>query len=162
MLTNEGELMAMDHWTPWLWFADANAGYRDISGYLASGLVLATFAMKSMRPLRLVAICSNAAFIYYASEAHIIPVMILHCILLPLNVFRLAQLQTNNLRDWVPSGQFAGRRVRWLGSSARRREVFAILLSALSAVVIATALSTLRDRQTDALARTISWPPGFL
>jgi hypothetical protein len=63
------------------------------SGYLASALVLTTFCMGSMRPLRLTAIASNLAFIFYAAVADIPPVLILHCILLPVNTFRLVQIQ---------------------------------------------------------------------
>jgi CRP/FNR family cyclic AMP-dependent transcriptional regulator len=37
----------------------------EAAGYLASALVLATFCMKTMIPLRGAAICSNVAFIVY-------------------------------------------------------------------------------------------------
>ncbi len=63
------------------------------SGYLASALVLTTFCMASMRPLRLTAVASNLAFIFYAAVADIRPVLILHSILLPVNIFRLVQIQ---------------------------------------------------------------------
>jgi hypothetical protein len=65
---------------------------RDASGYVASLLVLTTFCMKSMQWLRLTAIASNVAFIGYALVADIRPVFILHCILLPVNLFRLLQI----------------------------------------------------------------------
>ena len=58
---------------------------------MASALVLATFAMQSMRPLRIMAIASNVAFISYAAAANLRPILILHSILLPLNLYRLAQ-----------------------------------------------------------------------
>jgi hypothetical protein len=60
-------------------------------GYLASLLVLATFCMRGMVALRMVAIGSNVAFIGYAALAGIGPVLMLHVLLLPMNVFRLAQ-----------------------------------------------------------------------
>ncbi len=60
-------------------------------GFLASGLVLAAFGMKDMINLRLVAICSNFAFIAYALLLHLLPVLLLHVILLPLNSWRLVQ-----------------------------------------------------------------------
>ena len=60
-------------------------------GFIASGLVLATFGMKDMVNLRIVAICSNIAFITYALVLNLPPVLILHVILLPLNGWRLAQ-----------------------------------------------------------------------
>lgn len=65
----------------------------DASGYIASALVLLTFCMTSMRPLRMVAIASNVAFIAYAMTAHLYPVLLLHSILLPLNVTRLLQIE---------------------------------------------------------------------
>jgi hypothetical protein len=60
-------------------------------GYLASALVLAAFGMKDMVNLRIVAICSNFAFITYALLLSLPPILILHVILLPLNGWRLAQ-----------------------------------------------------------------------
>jgi hypothetical protein len=60
-------------------------------GWLASALVLATFCMRAMVPLRLVAIASNLAFIAYGASAGIHPVLMLHLVLLPLNALRLAQ-----------------------------------------------------------------------
>jgi len=71
----------------------------DIFGYLASVLVLATFSMKSMRPLRITAIASNIAFLIYAHSIHLQPIFILHSILLPLNIFRLAQIELERGRQ---------------------------------------------------------------
>jgi hypothetical protein len=61
-------------------------------GYLASSLVLSTFLTTDMRFLRLVAILSNIAFLTYGTLAGIAPVICLHSMLLPLNIFRLSQL----------------------------------------------------------------------
>lgn len=60
-------------------------------GYLASVLVLATFCMRDMVALRVLAIASNAAFIGYAALVHIHPVLLLHAALLPMNVWRLSE-----------------------------------------------------------------------
>jgi CRP/FNR family transcriptional regulator, cyclic AMP receptor protein len=65
----------------------------EVFGYIASVLVFATFYMKTMVPLRLVAIASNAAFIIYASIGGLTPILILHVMLLPLNVLRLLQIR---------------------------------------------------------------------
>jgi CRP/FNR family cyclic AMP-dependent transcriptional regulator len=62
-------------------------------GYVASVLVFATFYMKTMVPLRLVAIASNVAFIIYAVWGGLTPILILHVLLLPLNTIRLLQLR---------------------------------------------------------------------
>jgi CRP/FNR family transcriptional regulator, cyclic AMP receptor protein len=54
-------------------------------------LVLAAFGMKDMVNLRIVAICSNVAFIAYALALNLPPILLLHVMLLPLNGWRLAQ-----------------------------------------------------------------------
>ena len=64
---------------------------KDAFGYVASALVLATFSMKNMRSLRIVAILSNVAFIIFALKAGVRPVLVLHTILVPLNIWRLMQ-----------------------------------------------------------------------
>lgn len=61
-------------------------------GYLASLLVFSTFYMKTMIPLRCVAITSNVAFLTYGWFAGLYPVFLLHVVLLPLNVLRLRQM----------------------------------------------------------------------
>lgn len=77
---------------------------HEVIGYAASGLVLLTFATKRMRPLRIVAILSNFAFISYGAIDGIIPVLGLHMILLPLNIFRLVQIEIATRRDSAARG----------------------------------------------------------
>ena len=62
----------------------------DMLGYMASVAVLATFLARTMVPLRLIAILSNVLFILYGYAADIRPVLLLHLILLPINIFRLS------------------------------------------------------------------------
>jgi len=62
-------------------------------GYLASGLVLLTFGMRTMLPMRIAAIASNLAFIAYGLALGLTPIWVLHGILLPLNAYRLLELQ---------------------------------------------------------------------
>jgi CRP-like cAMP-binding protein len=64
----------------------------EFAGYVASILVFITFYMKTMVPLRIVGICSNVAFITYALLDGLVPILILHSALLPLNFFRLHQI----------------------------------------------------------------------
>ena len=61
-------------------------------GYLASALVLCSFLTRTMRPLRCIALGSNVAFITYGAMLQLYPVLILHCILLPVNLWRLWQI----------------------------------------------------------------------
>lgn len=65
--------------------------YVEALGYLAGGLVLAAFCMPSIVPLRILAILSNLAFVGYAWFEELMPVLVLHAVLLPVNVYRLAQ-----------------------------------------------------------------------
>ena len=68
-----------------------------IAGWVSAILVFSSFFMKTMIPLRMVAICSNVAFITYALLGlrygvfgRIYPILVLHAALLPLNVIRLS------------------------------------------------------------------------
>jgi hypothetical protein len=62
-------------------------------GYAASCAVLATFLMRTMVSLRLVSILSNVLFVAFAYLEHIYPVLLLHAVLLPINLWRLRELQ---------------------------------------------------------------------
>ncbi len=63
----------------------------DLTGYLAAGLVLAAFHMKDMVPLRLIALCSNLAFITYGCALGLTPIWLLHALLLLVNSCRLVE-----------------------------------------------------------------------
>ena len=67
--------------------------YGDIIGYLASALVFATFYVRTMMPLRILAIASNLAFIAYAAGEGLLPVLVLHSVLLPVNLARLYEIK---------------------------------------------------------------------
>jgi hypothetical protein len=62
-------------------------------GFVASFAVLATFLMRTMLPLRIVAVGNNVLFIGYGYCAHILPVLCLHLALLPINIGRLSELR---------------------------------------------------------------------
>lgn len=66
---------------------------KDAIGYLAGALVLCTFSVRSMRLLRYLGIASNISFISYAVIAGMPPILVLHALLLPMNVFRLIQIE---------------------------------------------------------------------
>lgn len=70
----------------------------DLLGYVAVGLVLASCCMHSMTSLRVSAILGNLAFIAYAYYQGVIPILVLHAILLPINSLRLSQLVRRGLR----------------------------------------------------------------
>jgi hypothetical protein len=69
----------------WSWFEPI--------GYIGSLLMFMTFFMKTMIPLRVTAITANCVMIVYTASAGIVPVLILQCCLLPLNVVRFIQMK---------------------------------------------------------------------
>jgi hypothetical protein len=69
------------------------ASMANLLGYIASCAVLATFLMRSMVPLRLIAILSNVLFLAFGYIQHIYPVFFLHMALLPINAWRLVAAQ---------------------------------------------------------------------
>jgi hypothetical protein len=76
-------------------------------GYAASSAVLASFLMRRMVPLRLLAILSNVLFTAFGLLQHIYPVLLLHLTLLPINLWRLYALGihtevTQRLRRLLP------------------------------------------------------------
>ena len=69
----------------------------DVVGYAASGLTLATFAQRTMLPMRILALGANVCFIGYGSMGMYMPVLVLHFVLLPINLIRLRTLIGNLL-----------------------------------------------------------------
>jgi hypothetical protein len=63
-----------------------------VVGFIAAGLVVATLSMRTMVPLRITGIASNFAFVTYGFMFGSLPTVILHSILFPLNVYRLAEM----------------------------------------------------------------------
>jgi hypothetical protein len=71
----------------------------DVLGYAASALVFLTFYMKEMVPLRAAALCSNVCFLAYGLSLKLGPVVALHAALIPINLWRLAELLCANEPD---------------------------------------------------------------
>jgi CRP/FNR family cyclic AMP-dependent transcriptional regulator len=65
----------------------------ELVGYAAAFLVLISFYMKTMIPLRYVAIASNAAYIIFGYSMGLHSMILLHAVLLPLNTSRLVQMK---------------------------------------------------------------------
>jgi hypothetical protein len=63
----------------------------EINGYAGSVAVLATFLMSTMIPLRSIALVSNVLFMSYGYFDNLLPVLILHAVLFPVNLYRLIQ-----------------------------------------------------------------------
>lgn len=63
-------------------------------GLLAGVFVILAFYSKRAKRLRAYAILSNILFILYALSEWLVPVVLLHAVLLPLNIMRLYQIDT--------------------------------------------------------------------
>ncbi len=64
------------------------ADWIELAGYAASALVFLSFYMKTLISLRLIAIAASVVFILYALATDLLPVLLLHGALLPLNLYR--------------------------------------------------------------------------
>jgi hypothetical protein len=87
----------------------------DLAGWSAAALTLATFVCRDMLFLRALAICANAAFITYGAVSWLMPVLVLHLALAPVNAWRLLELiarrrerGTSALTQPAPESRAAG------------------------------------------------------
>lgn len=93
----------------------------EIFGYAGALLTLVTFSMRTMLQLRKLAICANLAFIVYGAIVHVYPVLLLHVILLPLNVWRLRQLL--QLTDQIRNASNGKVGLEWLKPYTQSRSI---------------------------------------
>ncbi|MFK7743930.1 MAG: Crp/Fnr family transcriptional regulator [Roseobacter sp.] len=61
-------------------------------GWLASALTVATYAMNTMVPLRILAIASSICFAVYAAVLQLWPLLVMELLLLPINIYRFWQI----------------------------------------------------------------------
>jgi CRP/FNR family cyclic AMP-dependent transcriptional regulator len=90
-------------------------------GYLGALFTLATFSMKTMLRLRMVGIAANLVFITYGALGHVYPVLLLHITLLPLNAWRLHQLQ--QLTRQIKEASTGRPSLDWLKPFSRRKTI---------------------------------------
>lgn len=76
----------------------------ELIGWAAAALTLLTFSMRSMTNLRLVAVVASLCFIVYGAAQALYPVVALHCLLLPCNLYRLLELLRRNRRQRTAAG----------------------------------------------------------
>ena len=69
----------------------------DMLGWIAAVFTLAAYSMRTMLPLRFAAIGANICFIGFGYASGALPILVLHCLLLPFNAYRLWEL-LNGLR----------------------------------------------------------------
>ena len=61
----------------------------EIVGFFTAIATVAAFCCKQMGSLRAAAIAANLLFIAYGALLGLMPVLVLHCVLLPLNIVQL-------------------------------------------------------------------------
>ena len=64
----------------------------EMLGYAAVIVNIGVYLMRTMIPLRIFAVVTNCMFIGYAFFSGVYPTLLLNCILLPLNGYRLAEM----------------------------------------------------------------------
>lgn len=57
-------------------------------GWAAAALMVATFSCRDARRMRALAVATNLAFVAYGAAAGLQPVLALHALLLPINLWR--------------------------------------------------------------------------
>lgn len=72
---------------------------HDPLGWMAALATLACFASSEMLRLRILALVANVAFVAYATQAGLLPVLVLHLLLAPVNAWRLWQLVRARLSE---------------------------------------------------------------
>lgn len=94
-----------------------------VSVVIAGGLVLVSSFVKTMIPLRWLAIGSNLGFVAYGAIHPSLPMLALHAALLPINVFRLAEMirLTRRVRAVQAAGELSGVWLKPYMRSARLR-----------------------------------------
>lgn len=92
----------------------------DTIGYCGVGLNIVCYSMRSMIPLRIAAICTNVLFLIYSGIAGVNPTFFLNSILLPLNVYRLIEMQ--RLVRQVAKAAKGGLSLEWLKPFTRTRD----------------------------------------
>ncbi len=92
-----------------------------VVGFAAAGLVIATQAMRTMVPLRIVGIASNFAFIVHGFLSGGLPTIILHSLLFPLNTYRLFGML--ELIKQVKSASAGDLNMDWLKPFMSRRPI---------------------------------------
>jgi hypothetical protein len=73
----------------------------DFIGWIAAALTLLTFSLRSMMSLRIAAVAANVCFIAYGVTQELYPVIALHSLLIPCNLYRLLELLRDARQDAV-------------------------------------------------------------
>jgi hypothetical protein len=64
----------------------------DLVGWIAAAATLLTFSMRSMVGLRIAALVANVCFVAYGWLSGLYPIVALHILLIPCNIYRLSEV----------------------------------------------------------------------
>ncbi|SFN28076.1 Crp/Fnr family transcriptional regulator [Variovorax sp. OV329] len=94
-----------------------------VSVTIAGGLVVASSFVKTMIPLRMLAVASNVGFMVYGALHPSLTMLMLHATLLPINIFRTAQMvwMTRKVREAASTADLSGVWLRPYMRSRRHR-----------------------------------------
>lgn len=67
-------------------------------GYAGTGLTVLAYGMRTLIPLRIAGILSSLAFLTYGLLTQSYPLVLMEAILLPINLYRLLELRTDQHR----------------------------------------------------------------
>jgi hypothetical protein len=67
--------------------------FTELMGWAAASMTLLAFTARDLRVLRLASVGASLAFITYGAAEAAWPVLVLHCLLLPVNLLRLRELR---------------------------------------------------------------------
>jgi hypothetical protein len=125
----------------------------DLIGWAAAALTLLAFTSRDVRLLRCASLAASVAFITYGAASSTWPVLALHAVLLPVNLFRLLELHRASCRTHQEDQpQIAPATTCSCGSSAvkirkpSRRMILVPLVLACSAAPAASAPATYAER----------------
>lgn len=90
----------------------------EMFGWAAAVLTFLTYYQKTMLPLRILGILSNLCFVSWALAFDIYPVLVLHLCLLPINGYRLIQIQRMKRRAAATQDE-TGSPLDWLRPLAK-------------------------------------------
>jgi len=108
----------LTHWAT-AHYDPAIISWRVVPGYLGALLIVASFVVRTMIPLRALSAGSNLCIIVYAYLAGQYPALALHAALLPLNILRLVQMM--KLVRRVRSATRGDQTMDWLKPYMTRR-----------------------------------------
>jgi len=155
------------HWAA-VYYDPSVLSWRMVPGYLGSALIVASFLVRTMIPLRALSAASNACIIVYACFDAQYLTLALNTALLPLNILRLVQMM--KLVRRVRSAAHGDRTMDWIKRYMVRRrcnpgqflfhkgDVADTMFYIVSGAFVSPSWAS-RNCQASSLASSVCWHP---